>query len=512
MWCQRCAALLLTLTASIGMAAPPDFDFQALQGLIARERIGSIEALLAALPTDLRANYVLVFSSRSLQQGTLRDPRAILYGSDAHLMLSFNGDAAERGYGAIETAEFDPGLGVFRFRELRFVSSPEGPVAQFSEANSERCQRCHGAPARPLWDSSPLWPGAYGERYRTNPGSAERAGIAQFLRRQSEHPRYRALLEASRYAERDTFAPNAGVQYSGEQREPPNAQFAGRLARMNLQAIARELRERPGFDSLGYALLGAAEASCGSTLEFLPVNLRAAVGAALGHFEAAAATERARAQQSKRLRALPGTATLRMPGAGAPGFESVDTVRFLAETGLGMGTRQWSLELEKGPLAPSGQRDADGTLADALRVAVARLDPHVAALASSREYSSDDRYCAYLRERSRSALASIPGGYLLRLETRGPNPESSAPALESILRHCATCHGDGTAPPLPFSDPELLAPLLRQPGHTHGQLLDELLFRISPQAGPARMPPDELLAPGERDALDVYLKGLAPPH
>jgi mono/diheme cytochrome c family protein len=357
-----------------------------------------------------------------------------------------------------------------------------------------------------------LWPGAYGERYRANPGSAERAGIAQFLRQQPRHPRYRVLLEAERYAERDTFAPTAGIQYSGEQREPPNAQFAGMLARMNLQAIARELRAQPGFGSLGYALLGAAEDNCGSASEFLPANLRAPVSAALRGFVQAAAAERARAQQAKALRALPGTATARMPGAGAPSSQSMDTLRFLAESGLGIGTRQWSLELEKAPLALSGQRNADGTLADALRDAVAREDPRVAALASTREYSPEDRYCVYLRERSRSALASVPMDYAQRPAVSDSNAETSTPAPASTLRHCATCHGDGTAPALPFGDPGLLAPLLRQPGHAHGTLLQELLFRISPQAGPARMPPDTLLVPAERDALGAYITGLVPPH
>src|SRR5208282_4762976 len=93
----------LGLTPSIGIAGSPEFDFQALQLLIERDRIGSIEAVLTALPTDLRSHYVLVFSSRSSQQASFRNPRAILYGSDAHLMLSFNGDPAEHGYQTLET-------------------------------------------------------------------------------------------------------------------------------------------------------------------------------------------------------------------------------------------------------------------------------------------------------------------------------------------------------------------------------------------------------------------------
>src|ERR1700687_202746 len=80
---------LLGLTPSIGIAGSSEFDFQALQLLIQRDRIGSIEAALTALPTDLRPHYVLVFQRRSSQQASFRYPRAILYGSDAHLMLSF---------------------------------------------------------------------------------------------------------------------------------------------------------------------------------------------------------------------------------------------------------------------------------------------------------------------------------------------------------------------------------------------------------------------------------------
>lgn len=96
----------LLIAANVS-AQGSDFSFDSLQQLIARQSIGSVEQLVTALPEDLRSHYTLVFQSRSLQDASFANPRAILFGSHATLILAFNGDPAERGFGAIETMEFD---------------------------------------------------------------------------------------------------------------------------------------------------------------------------------------------------------------------------------------------------------------------------------------------------------------------------------------------------------------------------------------------------------------------
>jgi len=501
---------LLGLTPSIGSAAAPEFDFQALRLLIERDRIDSIEAALAALPTDLRSHYVLVFSSRSSQHASFRYPRAILYGSDAHLMVSFNGDPAAHGYQTLETAEYDAEQARFRFREIRFASSPANSAeVKFSEVDPVRCQRCHGTPTRPVWDMSPLWPGAYGERYRANLTGAERAGLQQFLEQQPTHPRYRALVAAERFAYRGTFAPDAKDEYAGAQREPPNAEFSQLLARMNMQMIARQLREQTKFAAYQYALLGAAEGNCGSLMAFLPASQRSWAEPALRQFLKATESADALQEESKRLRAVPGTLLVRFFGAAGTPSSTLGDVRFLAETALGITTRNWTLALEKGTYDFSVPGGGNAALSNALRATVAQGDARMEELQSTREYSAEDRYCVYLRERSRSALAALPEAEAQRFAADHGPVDNSAPAPESMLQHCASCHAEGAAPPLPFDRPQLLAPLLRHRASAHGDLLGEILFRLSPEAGTKRMPRDANLEPAQREALAHYLVSLA---
>ena len=171
--------LLLTATLS---AQGSDFGFDSLQQLIARQSINSVDGLIAALPEDLRSHYTLVFESRSLQEANFANPRAILFGSHATLILTYNGEPAERGYDAVETMEFDGSAQRFLFREIQFL----GGSAHFSAANPPRCVACHGSPARPIWDTPPSWPGVYGQRYHAGLSGAERSGMAAFLARQPQ--------------------------------------------------------------------------------------------------------------------------------------------------------------------------------------------------------------------------------------------------------------------------------------------------------------------------------------
>jgi mono/diheme cytochrome c family protein len=502
--------LLFCIAHPLRAAASPDFDFQALQRLIEHGRIGSIDELLAALPADLRSHYVLIFSSRSSQEASFRDPRAILYGPDAHLTLSFNGNPAAHGYGSLETMEFDAIEARFRLREIRFVASPaKAAQAIFSEIDPVRCQRCHGAPSRPIWDASPLWPGAYGERYRSNLTADERTGLRQFLAQQPRHPRYRYLVAAERFAHRGTFAPEARDEYAGERQEPPNAELSRLLGRMNMQMIARQLRGQDGFDAFRYALLGAAEGDCGDLLEFLPAAQRSATRSALREFTRITDSANALQQESKRLRALPGAraSALFIGSAAAP--STLSGVRFLAEAGLGITTRDWTMALEKDTYDFTAPDGGSGALASALRAAVAPDDAQIGDLQSTREHSANDRYCVHLRERSRSALAALPQAGIREEIADRESAHDQPGTAQSLLQHCASCHANGVGRPLPFDQPPALAPLLRGRASAHGDLLGEILYRLSPGAGAERMPRDANLTPAQREALSGYLTDLA---
>ena len=497
----------LILALSLSRAAAADLDFQALQALIDRGQIDSIEGLLAALPSDYRSHYVLMYSSRSLQEASRRDPRVILYGLNAQLMISFNGDSAQRGYQDLETAEFDPAQNRFRLREVRFPAPRASDrTVEYSEVDPARCQRCHGTPARPIWDTPPLWPGAYGERYRSNLMPVERAGLQQFLNQQASHPRYRQLIGAERFAYRSTFVPDARSEYAGDAREPPNAEFSQLLSAMNMQMIAAQVRSRDGYAASQYALLGAAEGNCGRLEEFVPASQRAQVRVDLASFRAAAELADRRQYESKRSRAgadLSGTSVT----AAASATDLTD-FRYLAETQLGIATGQWTLALEKNTFDFASPRGGSAQLANALRAAVRRTDPQIEQLAMEREYSADDRYCSYLRERSQSAAASFTQG------SRHPIAADAQLTLmdvlpEPLLEQCASCHVGGIAPAIPFDQPDVLATLLHRQAYPHGYLIDEIRYRLSPAAGSGRMPPDTNLTLPQRQALSSYLTGLA---
>lgn len=388
-------------------AEAPSFDFHALQALIEEGTGSTVEDLLAALPATYRSHYVLVFSSRSLQQASMRDPRAIIYGGDAHLMVSFNGDPSQRGHDALETMEYDADTARFRLREIKPADSSASPRLQVSEVDPVRCRLCHGTPPRPLWDATPFWPSVYGERYRANLSAGERAGLSMFLRQQPTHPRYRSLPNAERLAYHGAFAPEAQSEYDDSGQEAPNAEFSRLLGRMNAQVIARELRTGRYYLEYRYALLGAAEGSCGSPADFLPSSESARVTAEFHGFTVRTADADRQRDESKRLRALNPSSRLGLFPVSLAASDDVTALRFLAEYALGLATQGWNLTFERSRADFRVSPEDGAALAMILRSEVALSDVKVRELALLRDYSAADTYCNYLRKRSRESLAAI---------------------------------------------------------------------------------------------------------
>ena len=502
---RRPAAVLLALACVGGAGAASGFDFDLLQQLIRTRHIASIDQLLAALPAGERSHYALMFESRSLQGASFAAPRAILFGSDARFILTFNGDPAQRGYQSLETMEFDAAAKEFRLRELQF-SPGAGAAVEVSEVNPPRCARCHGAPARPVWDTFPLWPGAYGERYRAKLTARERAGLASFLAAQPAHPRYRTLLYSERYADAQTFRPSAVSLYSGSVAEPPNAELTLALARLQAQSITHQLRSRPAFAAYRYALLGLADDACGALAEFYPEALWRAQRAAFARFATDTVTANLRQAHEKGLR------------AGDAAHADVSNaallqLRFVAESALGVPTRDWTLALEKGsydfslpPLSPQPLRET-------LLAVLAGDEPALRGLSDTSTSTDGDRYCSYLQRRSRSALAAeaaaVPPAADPQADALASATAGAAPAAPPALQLCVACHESGVAPALPFSDAPRLARQLHVRGTPHGELLDEIRFRLSAAAGAQRMPLGLNLSDTERASLERYFLALA---
>ncbi len=494
----------LFLAAALASGGTPHFE--ALRAAMESRQIGTVEALVAVLPEELRASYTLVFRSRSLQSASFVSPRAILYGNDAAFIVTFNGDLAARGYRSVETMEFDAQANRFVLREVTFAADGAAAGRTISEPNPARCVACHGAPARPIWDTPPSWPGIYGERYGAGLSRAEKAGIDAFLAQQPAHPRYRYLGAAARFAERATYVTSGRALYNGATVEPPNAELTTRLSVLNARSILSELVVQPGFAAHRFALLAAASAGCGSPAGYYPDAEQPQIRNDYQEFRELTSAASARDASAKAVRRTGHTTPSRSAGAAL----DLDALRFVTERSLGLPTDHWSLALERGAGGRSAPAGAT-TLEQGFFEMVAGADATLRRLATYRTYTATDGYCSYLRRQSQRALGAWYVSHPLAAATTPRAPTAAPPpARVALLGRCAGCHSSDVAPPIPFAASAELAGRLGSGNYPHGRLLDEILYRLAPEAGADRMPRGTALTESEQHELEDYFLSLAP--
>jgi mono/diheme cytochrome c family protein len=494
-----------------GLPAASAMDFSDLEQTIADRSPRSIEELLPSLPADLRSRYVLMFRSRSLHGASFSRPRAILFSRDARFVVSFNGEPGLAGFRALETMQFDETAQAFEFREIEFPdpADRQGPP-RISEPNPARCIRCHGEPARPIWDTHPVWPGAYGESFAAGLTSPERDGLRDFLRDQPTHPRYRHLLRIDRFANLETFRPTARERYEGEERLPPNGELGEALGRLNFRAIVHQLESSPQYDAYRYVLLAALGSDCGNLDAFFPANRRSGMQPALEEFSAESGQANAEQARVKVLRSVRAGDAEAGRYAAAGDIESLDRFRFVVEYSMGVSTTQWTTALEKGSYDFTWSPSALTEMTSYLRRRIAQADPEVAVLADLRAFNQRDAYCAHLRLRSRASLASLPraNGTAEPLAPDKARPTGTDVA-KAMLGRCAGCHAGGVGPALPFDREAELTERLRSGPFPHGTLLDEIRWRLAAEAGAGRMPLGVNISEADRAALLGYLEELA---
>jgi hypothetical protein len=131
------------------------FDQRSLENW-ARESV-SIETFLAQLPLSLRRDYTLMMNSKSSQFGSALEPRVLMTNSDSSFVMTFSTAEKQRGFEGIEVIIFNPQKRRYTTYEIRFEDQ-KGVI----EKDPKRCRGCHGVRTRPIWDSYPFWPGAYG--------------------------------------------------------------------------------------------------------------------------------------------------------------------------------------------------------------------------------------------------------------------------------------------------------------------------------------------------------------
>lgn len=238
--------------------APESFTYEDLVALIERGGHRSLESVLPELPREFREGYTLMHDSLSLQSASFEEPRVIMFGADASLTCTFNGDPAQVGHDTLECFQFRARERAFDFREIRFPTRSNGldrvafSARDRSADGQVRCSSCHGDDPRPNWDPYDVWPGAYGALDDAL-GSDVDAYLAYAAKR-AEHPRYRWLIQDAA----NPTAPYAPGQV-GQIEKRPNLRFSEAAGRMNALRARRLFEAKLGREkTLAFAVAALA--------------------------------------------------------------------------------------------------------------------------------------------------------------------------------------------------------------------------------------------------------------
>ncbi len=218
--------------------------------------VDSVSELVPLLPDELRRNFTFVYDSRSPFKTAItpQRPRVILFTDDARLVLTFIGDDEQPGADLLETMSFDAGQAKFAFNAYLLPAAQRR--AWRPSAAEAKCERCHGADPRPIYDSYPLWPGYYGSVLDTFPrdrlGDKERRNFAAFAASAARTGVYKDLIypqgtPVSPFLDPRLFKDNTVELDPALLPYLPNARLGIALTELNRQRIYRKLAAGPDF-------------------------------------------------------------------------------------------------------------------------------------------------------------------------------------------------------------------------------------------------------------------------
>jgi hypothetical protein len=260
-------ALAIVLLPTLILAAWPAptsdsaFDSGRLEKLLQRNPatgrpVDSIAELVPLLPRELRSNFTFVYDSRSPFRASISPefPRAVLFTDDARLVLTFTGDPVKPSFDLLETLAFDDQKAAFTLRSYLLPAAERRAWRPTPE--DADCARCHGADARPIFDSYPLWPGFYGSVLDAFPrdrlGVAELAKYRAFLHGAAKSEPYRSLLfpkgsTTSPYLDPRLYAPGTVQLEAVTMPFLPNTRLGMALTELNRARIYRKLAASEEF-------------------------------------------------------------------------------------------------------------------------------------------------------------------------------------------------------------------------------------------------------------------------
>jgi hypothetical protein len=215
-----------------------------------------INELVPLLPQELRRNFTFVYESRSPFKAAITPklPRVILFTDDARLVLTFIGDDQKPGADLLETMSFDDDQAKFVMHAYLLPAAERR--AWRPSASDAKCERCHGADPRPIYDSYPLWPGYFGSVLDTFPkdriGQKEGKNYAAFAAQAAKTGVYKDLIypegtPVSPFLDPRLFKDNTVELDAALLPYLPNARLGIALTELNRQRIYRKLAAGPGF-------------------------------------------------------------------------------------------------------------------------------------------------------------------------------------------------------------------------------------------------------------------------
>ena len=253
--------LFIALAAAPAGAADAPFNEQSLRALLQSNPttgrpVDSVSELVPLLPDELRANFTLVYDSRSPFRTSISPdyPRVILFSNDGRFVLTFTGDERQPGANLLESMSFDDASATFALKAYLLPAAER--TAWRPSAAAANCGRCHGADPRPIFDAYPLWPGFYGSQQDTFPpdrlGARELARYRRFLAGPAKSGVYAGLIfpagsPVSPYLDPRSFDPKAVEAPAEPLKYLPNTRLGMALTELNRQRIYRKLASGSDF-------------------------------------------------------------------------------------------------------------------------------------------------------------------------------------------------------------------------------------------------------------------------
>ncbi|MCB0422582.1 MAG: hypothetical protein KDD61_16390 [Bdellovibrionales bacterium] len=114
-----------------------------LKSFIDDNQFKSIECFLEGLPTSIRTIRAYVKDSLSLQEASLKNPRAVLAASDGGIFATFNGDRKQKGYDEVEILALDKnesptkwvtGIVKKQGNSLKLIQNPEKCIFRYRQS------------------------------------------------------------------------------------------------------------------------------------------------------------------------------------------------------------------------------------------------------------------------------------------------------------------------------------------------------------------------------------------